>query len=68
MRAEERALAAERLRQIADGVGLDVNDEGLERMLGLLESTVDGVRKAGQDLELDEHEPAFSTEIGEDDA
>lgn len=66
MRAEERALAAERLRQIADGVGIDVSDERLERLVGLLESTVDGVRTAGQELELDDVEPAFSTEIGED--
>lgn len=66
MRAEERALAAERLRQIADGVGLDVSEERLERLVGLLESTVDGVRTAGQELDLDEQEPAFTTEVGED--
>jgi hypothetical protein len=64
MRAEERALAAERLRQIADEVGLEVSDERLERLVGLLESTVDGVRAAGS--ELDDCEPAFVADLGED--
>jgi len=58
MKAAERELAAERLRQIADEVGLEVSAERLERLVSLLESTVDGVRAAG-DLEPDEQAPAF---------
>jgi hypothetical protein len=60
MRADERELAALRLRQIADEVGLELNDERLERLLGLLESTVDGTRAAAE-LGLDELTPAFTT-------
>ena len=62
MRTEERELAAERLRQIADEVGLDASPERIERLVALLESTVDGVRNAG-DLDADEHAPAFVPEI-----
>ena len=68
MRAEERALAAERLRQIADEVGLEVSDERLERLVGLLESTVNGVRAAGDDLDVDDQEPASVAEVGEDES
>ena len=67
MRAEERALAAERLRQIADEVGLEVTDERLERLVGLLESTVDGVRAAAEPG-LEECEPASVPDLGEDEA
>jgi len=63
MRAEERELAATRLRQIADEVGLEVSPERLERLLGLLESTVDGVRAAGE-LGLEEQVPAFVPDVG----
>ena len=68
MRSEERALAAERLRQIADEVGLEVTDERLERLVGLLESTVDGVRAAGAELDVDDYEPASATNVAEDES
>lgn len=63
MRAEERELAATRLRQIADEVGLALSPERLERLVGLLESTVDGTRAAAE-LGLDETLPAFVPELG----
>ena len=62
MKADERELAVLRLRQIADEVGLELNDERLERLVGLLESTVDGTRAAAE-LGLDELPPAFTTEL-----
>jgi hypothetical protein len=66
VRAEERGLAAERLRQIADEIGLELSAERLERLLGLLESTVDGTRDAA---ELLEHEtgPAFVPALYDED-
>jgi hypothetical protein len=64
MRADERELAALRLRQIADEVGLELSAERLEQLVGLLESTVDGTRSAA-DLELDELSPAFTTDVGD---
>jgi hypothetical protein len=66
MRAEERRLAADRLRQIADEIGLELSPERLERMLGLLESTVDGTCEAA---ELLEHEtpPAFAPALFQED-
>ena len=62
MRAEERELAATRLRQIADEIGLEVSAERLERLVGLLESTVDGVR-AADELALEEHVPALVPDV-----
>ena len=62
MRVEERKLAAERLRQIADGVGLELSDERLERMLRLFESTVDATRAAAE-LVGDESAPAFVPDL-----
>ncbi len=63
MRTEERALAAERLRQIAEGIGLELSSERLERMIGLLESTVDGTRAAGAELLDPETVPAFVPDL-----
>ena len=63
MQAEERALAATRLRQIADEIGLEVSAERLERLVNLMESTVDGVR-AAEALELDEAQPGIVPELG----
>jgi hypothetical protein len=65
MRADERELAATRLSQIADEIGLELGPERLERLVGLLESTVDGVRAAGE-LGLDGHAPAFRPELGQE--
>jgi hypothetical protein len=62
MRAEERELAATQLRQIAEDIGLEVSAERLERLVGLLESTVDGVRAAAV-LGLDEQVPAFAPDV-----
>ena len=64
MRADERELAADRLRQIASEVGLELSDERLERLIGLLESTVDGVR-ASAELELSDEQPAFVPDLGD---
>ncbi len=66
MQAEERGLAAERLREIADEIGLELSADRLERLLGLLESTVDGTRDAA---ELLEHEtpPAFAPSLFDQD-
>ena len=65
MRAEERELAATRLRQIAGEVGLELSPERLERLMGLLESTVDDVR-ATSELGLEEQVPAFVPDVGEE--
>jgi hypothetical protein len=62
MRADERELAAIRLRQIANEVGMELTDERLERLVRLLESTVDGVRAAA-DLVLEEEQPAFVPDL-----
>jgi ribosomal protein L12E/L44/L45/RPP1/RPP2 len=62
MRADERELAAMRLRQIANEVGMEVSDERLDRLVQLLESTVDGVR-ASADLVLEEELPAFVPDL-----
>lgn len=53
MKADERELAALRLRQIANEIGLELPDERLDRLVRLLESTVDGVG-ASEDLVLEE--------------
>jgi hypothetical protein len=66
MRAEERELTATRLRQIAGEVGLELTPERLERLVALLESTVDGVR-ASAELGLDDQLPAFVPELGDED-
>jgi hypothetical protein len=66
MRADERELTATRLRQIAGEVGLELTPERLERLVGLLESTVDGVR-ASAELGLDEQLPAIVPELGDED-
>jgi ribosomal protein L12E/L44/L45/RPP1/RPP2 len=58
MKADERELAARRLRQIANEIGLELHDERLDRLVHLLESTVDGVR-ASEELVLEEEQPAF---------
>ena len=63
MRAEERELAATRLRQIASEVGMELSPERLERLMGLLESTVDGTRAAAE-LGMDERPPALVPELG----
>jgi hypothetical protein len=66
MDLQERELAATRLRQIADEVGLELSPERCERMLGMLEATVDGTRAAAE-LGLDESSPAFLPDLGGDD-
>jgi len=48
MRPDERELTATRLRQIASEVGMELSAERLERLVELLESTVEGVRAAGE--------------------
>lgn len=58
MRADERETAAARLRQIAGEAGLELGSERLEGMMRLLESTVDGVRAAGE-LGLEATPPAL---------
>jgi hypothetical protein len=63
MRPNERELAAEHLSQIADEIGLELGPERLERVLGLLESAVDGVR-ATTELGLDGREPALVPDLG----
>lgn len=63
MRADERALAATRLRQIADEIGLELSAERLERLVSLMESTVDGVR-AAEALGLDDVQPGLVPELG----
>jgi hypothetical protein len=63
MRADERELAALRLRQIADEVGLELSEERLARLVGLLESTVDGTRAAAE-LVVHDELPAFTTDVG----
>jgi hypothetical protein len=65
MRVEERELAAERLRQIAGEVGLELGPERLERLVGLLESAVDGVR-ASAALMPEDQPPAFVPELGQE--
>jgi hypothetical protein len=62
MRADERELAAIRLRQIANEVGMELTDERLDGLVRLLESTVDGVR-ASADLVLEEELPAFVPDL-----
>ncbi len=48
MRVDERELAALRLRQIADEVGLELSSERLDSLVARLESTVAGTRAAGE--------------------
>ena len=67
MKADERELAAMRLRQIANEIGLELPDERLDRLVRLLESTVDGVRTSA-DLVLEEEQPAFVPDLYPDDA
>ena len=62
MRAEERALAAERLRQVAQEVGVDLDQARLERVMSLYESTVDGTRAAAE-LGTSQLEPAIVADL-----
>jgi hypothetical protein len=48
MRADARESVAARLRQVAADIGLELDDERLARLLGLLESTVDATRLAAE--------------------
>ena len=62
MRTEERALAAERLRQVAREVGVDLDQARFERMMSLYESTLDGTRAAAE-LGTTQLEPAIVPDL-----
>jgi hypothetical protein len=73
MQAEERELAVARMRRVAEEVGVEqgggaLGREKRERWVGLMESTVDGVRRAAAELGLDGEGPAFAPVIGGEDA
>ena len=64
MQEHERELAAQRLRQIAEEIGLDLSEERLASWTRLMESTVDGTRQAAA-LAGPEDVPAIVPDVWE---
>lgn len=62
MQADERALIAQRLGQIAGEAGVDLSRERLDRLVALLETALDGARAAAA-LAPVEAVPAFVPDI-----